>query len=79
MRKGVVQASPVGECVGPSVGSHKVLSVYRGGDVRQDRLNVTLDRVLPLLIGGGTLMSALMFFVELIGLGGTECCVEVAA
>ena len=77
--KGVVKASPVGECMGPSVSSHEVLAVYRGGDIRQDRLDVALDRVLPLLIGGGTLMSALVVFVELVGLGGTECCVEVAA
>jgi hypothetical protein len=32
--KGVVKASPVGKCMGPSVSSHEVLAVYRGGDVR---------------------------------------------
>ena len=75
----VVKASSVCECVGPSVGSHEVLPVYRCGDVRYDSLDVALDRVLPLLIRGGTFVAALMVFVKLVGFGGTECCVVVAA
>ena len=42
--EGVVKASPVCKCVGPSVGSHEVLPVDRCGDVRYDCLDVVLDR-----------------------------------
>ncbi len=74
-----MKASPVCKCLGPSVGSHEVLPVDRCRDVRYDRLDVVLDRVLPLLIRGRTFVSALMVFVKLVGFGGTECCVVVAS
>ncbi len=68
--EGVVKASPVCKCVGPSVGLHEVLPMDRCGDDRYDRLDVVLDRVLPLLIKGRTFVSALMVFVKLVGFGG---------
>ena len=70
--EGVVRSSQVCEYVGPSVGSHEVLPVDRCRDV-------ALDRVLPLLIRGRTFVAVLVVFVKLVGFGGTECCVVVAA
>ena len=67
--KGVVKSSPVCESVGPSVRAHEVLSVYRCGDVRENCLYVAFHCVLPLLVGGGTLVTALVVFVKLVCFG----------
>jgi hypothetical protein len=69
MGKCVVNASPVLESVSPSVGAHEVLSMDCGGYVGKYGLDVPFNRILPLLIGCGALVSALAVFVKLVGLG----------
>ena len=63
----------------PSVGAKEVLALYGSGDVAQQRLNVALDCVLPLLVRCGTFVHAVAGLVEVRGLDRAEGCVVVAA
>ena len=63
----------------PDVCAEEILTVYGGGDVGEDCLDVPLYGILPLLIWGGALVSALVIFVECVCFCGSESGVIVAA
>ena len=52
--------------------------MYGGGHIGEDGLDVTLGCILPLLVGGRSLMGAVVGLVELLGECGAEGAVEVA-
>ena len=75
----VVEAGPVGECVSPDIGAEEVLAVNGGGDIAEDCLYIALDGILPLLVGCGCLVAALVVLVEGEALVGAERGEVVAA
>ena len=64
----VVQPGPMRECMGPYVSAEEVLAVDGGGDVGEYGLYIAFYRVLPLLVGCGALMAAMVVLIELVGL-----------
>ena len=63
----------------PSVGAKEVLPLYGSKDVAQQRLDVALDCILPLLVRCGAFVRAVVGLVESRGLERAEGCVVVAA